>query len=101
MLGPFAVALLALCVGHARAQVSDSCINTLNALQSCAAGGLTGSALGAACCTELQTMYNQCEGVYGIRMLLLGNFQYLQYWDILLASLNAQDCPCKPRKSLG
>lgn len=99
----FALAVAAF-AGYARAQLPETCFSSVDSLQSCAAGGLKGSVLGAACCPQIQAMFYQCQGSYGIRSNLLSNFQYAQYWDLLIDSFEVEGCPseCTTRRvSLG
>lgn len=87
--------MLALCMAFASGQTSF-CFMNLNALNSCA-GNLTGAALGAACCPQIQEALGpfDCTGLFALQTSIMGVPQYQSYWDSIIAGLGSEGCICK------
>lgn len=83
------VAFFALCAGLAAAWIPGGCIPALDTLQTCA-GTLTGAALGAACCPQLQSVYQNCGG-QGMETIL-GESDDMSYWQTLINAMEAEGC---------
>lgn len=87
--------VLALCAACARAQPTQACIKDLSQLSTCA-GSLSGSSLGAACCPQIQALFNDCYGIPGLHTNVLGVHAYEEYWDLVLRALSVKGCPGTP-----